>query len=75
MKHDLIPTIQKEWFGQAILKKCTLSAPPSKGKHIVICHPGSTKGFAPNSLLLCGQKPSAAYADYHDDIDGEVFED
>ena len=34
--------------------KCSLSAPPSKGKRVAICYGGSSEGFAPNALLLCG---------------------
>ena len=56
-------------------RKCNLLADPSKGKRVVICHAGSTKGFVPNSLLLCRKKPSESYADYHDNTNGDVFED
>ena len=56
-------------------EKCTLSATPSKGKRIVICHAGSTEGFVPNSLLLCGKKLSESYYDYHVDMNMDVFED
>ena len=51
------------------------AAPPSKGKRIVICHTGTTESCVPNSLLLCGKKLSESYASYHDDMNGEVFED
>ena len=32
--------------------RCSVSAPPSRGKRMVFCHAG-TEGFVPNSLLLC----------------------
>ena len=35
------------------IEKCTRSAPTLKGKRIVTGHDGSTKGFVPNSLLIC----------------------
>ena len=56
-------------------EKYSLSAPPSKGKQIVICHTRSTKGLVPNFLLICGKKFSESYADYHDDLNRDVFED
>ena len=34
-------------------EKCTRSVPTLKGKRIVTGHDGSTKGFVPNSLLIC----------------------
>ena len=57
------------------IEKCTLSAPLSKGKRIFIYHAGSTEVFVPNSLLLCGKKLSKSYADYHGNMNGDVFED
>ena len=53
---------------------------PLRGKQFLICHAGSTKGFVLNSLdlfliLLCGQKLSESYADYHGNMNGDVFED
>lgn len=56
-------------------KECHLSAPPSKGKRIVIVHAGCKDGFIPNCLLLCGKKLKECHADYHSDMNGEVFED
>ena len=49
-------------------EKCTLSATPSKGKRIIICHTGSTEGFVSKKL-------SESYADYHDNMNEDVFED
>ena len=48
---------------------------PLRGKQILICHARSTKGFVLNSLNLCGQKLSESYADYHGNMNGDVFED
>ena len=52
--------------------KCSLSVPPSKGKKVVICHAGSSEGFVPNAVLLCGKQLSESYADYHD-MNAEIF--
>ena len=56
MKHGLIPEIWQGCFGQTKQKNVPFQQPPSKGEQIVICHNGSTKGFVPNFLLLCGKK-------------------
>ena len=42
---------------------------------IVLCHAGSIEGFIPNSLLFCGKNLSELYADYYDDMNGDVFKD
>ena len=54
-------------------EKCILLEPVSKGKRIVICHAGNTEGFVLNSLLLCGKKLSESYADYHNNMNGDMF--
>ena len=54
--------------------KCSLSAPPSKGKRVVVCHAGSSEGFLPNALPLCGKQLSESYADYDDDRNAKVLE-
>ena len=51
-----------------------MSGPTSRGKRVVICHASSEEGFIPNSLLLCGKDLSESYADYHQDMNGTVFE-
>ena len=50
------------------------TAPVSKGKRVLLCHDGSTEGFADNALHLCGEGISKCYLDYHQNINGEVFE-
>ena len=36
-------------------KSCSLRGPVSRGKRIVIAHTGTSNGFIPGSLLLCGK--------------------
>ena len=60
------------WFDGT--KSCSALFTP-RGKQIVICLAGSSKGFVENSLLLCGIKLSKSYADYHDDMSEILFED
>ena len=43
-------------------------------KRVVICHAGSAEGFVDNALLLCGKYISKCYVDYHQNMNGEVFE-
>ena len=50
------------------------AAPVSKGKRVLLCHDGSTEGFADNALHLRGKGISKCYLDYHQNINGEVFE-
>ena len=54
--------------------KCSLSAPSSKGKRVVVCHAASSERFVSNALLLCGKQFSESCADYYDDMNTEVFE-
>ena len=52
-------------------EKMTLSAHLSKLK----CHSGHTESFVPKSLFLYGKKLSVSYADYQDNMNGDVFGD
>ena len=36
---------------------------------------GSNEGFFNGALLLCGKNLSEFFANYHDDMNGKVFED
>ena len=42
---------------------CSLSAQPSKGKSVAICHAGRKERFLPNALLLCGKQLSESYVE------------
>ena len=67
--HDVVKKAWSDNFGG-----CNVSIFISKGKRIVICHAGSEFGFIPNSLLMCGKSLSKASADYHQDMNSDVFE-
>ena len=70
--YDTHDDAKKGWSDKT--KKCSLNNPVSRGKRIIICHAGSRHGFVKNALLLCGKKFKDAYADYHDNMDSDVFE-
>ena len=55
-------------------KRCSLRGPVSRGKRIVIAHTLKlVMGLIPGSLLLCGKKLSDAFAEYHQDMNADVF--
>ena len=51
-----------------------LFTPLSKAKRVLICHAESSDGFLSNAVLVCGKELSESYADYHCDMNDEVFE-
>src|ERR1700729_2108660 len=55
-------------------KSCTLNAPCSRGKRVIILHAGSKNGFVPNALLLSAKNISQSSADYHEDMTADLFE-
>lgn len=55
--------------------KCFLTAPPSRGKRIIILHAGSESGWVPGALLLSAKNIKTASADYHEDMSAKLFED
>ena len=69
---DSHETVKRVWSDDS--KETRLKGPVSKGKQIVICHAITACGLVENALLLCGKKLSESYADYHDDMNGEIFE-
>ena len=74
--YDTHDVVKKAWSDNS--GRCNVSKFISKGKRIVICHAGSEFGFIPNSilnsLLMCGKSLSKASADYHQDMNSDVFE-
>ena len=70
--YDTHDVVKKAWSDNS--GRCNVSKFISKGKRIVICHAGSEFGFIPNSLLMCGKSLSKAPADYHQDMNSDVFE-
>ena len=49
-----------------------VSGPLLRGKRVIICDAGSSKGFVENSLLLRGKALSVSYLDYYNDMSGIV---
>ena len=44
-------------------------------KSVLICHAVSNERFVNGALFLCGKKLSESSVDYHNDMNGKVFED
>lgn len=55
-------------------KKCRLDTPSSRGKRIIILHAGNENGFLQNALLLSAKDIKTSCADYHQDMNAELFE-
>lgn len=62
-------TKEKGWTDDTI--KCTLAAPIGKGKRLIICHAGSSKGWIKAPPLIFESKKTG---DYHEDMNSTVFE-
>jgi transposase len=59
----------KGWTDDTL--KTTLATPLGKGKRLIICHAGSSKGWIKAPPLVFESKKTG---DYHEDMDGTVFE-
>ena len=70
--YDTHDVVRKIWDDKS--DKCVVTDKVSKGKRVVICHAGTRAGFIPSALLLCGKSIKEAMADYHQDMNGDVFE-
>ena len=70
--YDTHDVVRKCWDDKS--EKCVVTDKVSKGKRVVICHAGSRSGFVPSALLLAGKNIKKAMADYHEDMNGNVFE-
>lgn len=70
--YDTHDTIKKGWVDKS--KRCAINIPASKGKRIMILHAGSENGFVPGALYLGCKNLKDAKADYHSDMNAEVFE-
>lgn len=67
--HDVV---KKGWTDGT--KRCTSNLPPSRGKRLLILHAGSANGWVKNCLLLSSKCIKSASADYHQDMNAELFE-
>jgi transposase len=54
--------------------KCSLQAPASRGKRVIILHAGGSNGWATNGLLVSAKNIKHCAADYHCDMDSALFE-
>lgn len=70
--YDTHDTIKKGWVDDS--GKCNVNIPASKGKRIMILHAGGENGFVPGALYLGCKNLKEASADYHSDMNAEVFE-
>ena len=70
---DIHDIARKGWCDKS--EKCVVDTPASRGKRLVIVHAGGENGFVPGCALLCGKSMKNCHADYHDDMNGAVFED
>lgn len=69
---DTHDTVKYGWVDDS--KKCVLNTPCSRGKRIIILHAGNENGFVPNALLLSAKNVKDSSADYHQDMNAELFE-
>jgi transposase len=54
--------------------KCSLQAPASRRKRVIILHAGGSNGWATNGLLVSAKNIKNCAADYHCDMDSALFE-
>ncbi|XP_050503456.1 uncharacterized protein LOC126882532 [Diabrotica virgifera virgifera] len=69
---DSHETIDKAWTNG--LSKCQIDVPHSKGKRICILHCGGQHGWVNDALLLSSKSIKDSSLDYHQDIEGTLFE-
>lgn len=51
-----------------------MNTPPSRGKRIIILHAGYEGGWVPGALLIAAKNIKTAAADYHQDMNADLFE-
>lgn len=69
---DTHDTVSYGWVDTT--QNCSLNAPCSRGKRVIILHAGSKNGFVPNALLLSAKNIKKCSADYHEDMTANLFE-
>lgn len=68
-----IQKIQKRgWVDNS--EKCVMETPPSRGKRIIVLNAGTKDGWVPGCLLLSVKNIKSTAADYHQDMNHELFE-
>jgi transposase len=56
------------------INKCILNTPPARGKRVIILHAGGKDGWVCNGLLLSAKNIKNCSADYHQDMNSNLFE-
>jgi transposase len=71
---SLLPleVLSKGWVDDS--GKCQLNVPPARRKLVILLHAGNEDGWVNNELLLSAKNISKSSADYHQDMDSELFE-
>ncbi|XP_063386703.1 uncharacterized protein LOC134672680 [Cydia fagiglandana] len=70
--YDTHDVANKGWTKED--SNCTLDAPASRGKRIIILHAGSEDGWVDGALLLSAKNMANCSADYHEDMTAALFE-
>lgn len=71
--YDTHDVITRGWVDDS--KKCRLDTPVARGKRIIILAAGNERGFIPGTFVLSTKNIRDSSADYHDDMNHQVFED
>lgn len=71
-RYDTHDMVKRGWTDDSL--SSTLDAPPSRGKRIIILHAGYEGGWVPGALLIATKNIKDAAADYHQDMNGDLFE-
>lgn len=69
---DTHEVASKGWMDRS--GNCVAEMPPSRGKRLIILHVGGEDGFVENGLLISAKDIKSSCADYHQDMDSELFE-
>lgn len=70
--YDTHDVCKRDWADGSI--KTALDVSSSRGKRIIILHAGGKNGFVKDCLMLSAKNISSSSADYHQDMDGTLFE-
>lgn len=70
--YDTHDTLKKGYRDES--GKCVTNAPCSRGKRLIILHAGSENGWIPGGLLISSKSMKNSSADYHEDMDSQLFE-
>lgn len=69
---DTHDTLKKGYTDSS--SNCTTKTPCSRGKRLIILHAGCEQGWIQGALLISSKHLKNSSADYHEDMDSELFE-